>query len=60
VLLGGAVDDGVREVEDRLRRAVVLLELDDPGTGNRFGKSMMFRNVAPRTSRCSGCRRRPP
>ena len=33
VLLRGAVDDRVGEVEDGLRRAVVLLELDDSGVG---------------------------
>src|SRR5439155_2394755 len=33
MLLRGAVDDRVGEVEDGLRRAVVVLELDDSGVG---------------------------
>ena len=36
VLLRRAVDDRVGEVEDRLRRAVVLLERDDPRAGEEL------------------------
>ena len=43
-----AHDDGVGSTQDRLRRAVVLLEQDHSGARKSDSKSLMLRIVAPR------------
>jgi hypothetical protein len=50
VLLRRTVDDRVREVEDRLRRAVVLVERDDPRPGKQLRELHDVPHVAPRNA----------